>query len=135
MNYIVAVDSGITFTGCVFPGNHALSQVKSRLTPGNFSDGAVETLNQLATDSGVSLDDWPAGAAFLSQHATVATHAFITGVRAETRLIITKGAKENLLIGRGAFQKTAGSTESAIGSVVLSGRDNVPTESWWNENG
>ncbi|MGH7834783.1 MAG: hydantoinase/oxoprolinase family protein, partial [Candidatus Binatia bacterium] len=46
---------------------------------------------------------------------TVATNAFITGHFSKTGFITTKGAEDTLLIGRGAFQKTAGLTEAEIG--------------------
>jgi N-methylhydantoinase A/oxoprolinase/acetone carboxylase beta subunit len=96
------------------------SRAKSISTPDDFSTGVIEALNKAAGDRGLSLESLLSNAAIFSYGTTVATNAFITGKLSKTGFITTKGTEDTLLIGRGAFQKTAGLTEAEIGDSALS---------------
>ena len=116
MDYIVAVDTGGTFTDCVVIDDRGcFSRAKSSSTPDDFSTGVIEALNKAAGERGLSLETLLSNAAIFSHGTTVATNAFITGKLSKTGFITTKGTEDTLLIGRGAFQKTAGLTEAEIG--------------------
>jgi len=116
MEHIVAVDTGGTFTDCVVIDDQGgFTRAKSSSTPRDFSVGVIEAVDKAARQKGLSLQDLLKTAAIFSHGTTVATNAFITGRFSKTGFITTKGAEDTLLIGRGAFQKTAGLTEAEIG--------------------
>jgi N-methylhydantoinase A len=116
MQYIVAVDTGGTFTDCVIIDDEGgFTRAKSSSTPHDFSIGVIEAVEKTAKRKGVSIEDLLKHTAIFSHGTTVATNAFITGRVSKTGFITTKGAEDTLLIGRGAFQKTAGLTEAEIG--------------------
>lgn len=116
MGYIVAVDTGGTFTDCVIVDDRGdFTCAKSDSTPQDFSVGVIDAIQKAAKQIGITLRDLLENTLIFSHGTTVATNAFVTGKVSKTGFITTKGAEDTLLIGRGAFQKTAGLTEAEIG--------------------
>ena len=116
MDYIIAVDTGGTFTDCVIvDSDGGYTRAKSNSTPQDFSIGVVNAVTKGAEQIGLPLRDLLEQAKVFSHGTTIATNAFITGKVSKTGLITTMGAEDTILIGRGGFQKTAGLTEAEIG--------------------
>lgn len=116
MDYIIAVDTGGTFTDCVIvDSDGGYTRAKSNSTPQDFSIGVVNAVTKGAEQIGLPLRGLLEQAKVFSHGTTIATNAFITGKVSKTGLITTMGAEDTILIGRGGFQKTAGLTEAEIG--------------------
>ena len=116
MDYIIAVDTGGTFTDCVIvDSDGGYTRAKSNSTPQDFSVGVVNAVTKGAEQIGLPLRGLLEQAKVFSHGTTIATNAFITGKVSKTGLITTMGAEDTILIGRGGFQKTAGLTEAEIG--------------------
>jgi N-methylhydantoinase A len=116
VGYIVAVDTGGTFTDCVIVDEQGrFTRAKSNSTPQDFSIGVIDVLETAAQQIDLTIHELLENTMVFSHGTTVATNAFVTGKVSKTGLITTKGAEDTLLIGRGGFQKTAGLTQSEIG--------------------
>jgi len=116
MDYIIAVDTGGTFTDCVIvDSDGGYTRAKSNSTPQDFSVGVINAVTKGAEQIGLPLRGLLEQAKVFSHGTTIATNAFITGKVSKTGLITTMGAEDTILIGRGGFQKTAGLTEAEIG--------------------
>jgi N-methylhydantoinase A len=116
MEYIIAVDTGGTFTDCVIvDSDGGYTRAKSNSTPQDFSIGVINAVAKGSEQIGLPLGDLLGQTKVFSHGTTIATNAFITGNVSKTGLITTMGAEDTILIGRGGFQKTAGLTEAEIG--------------------
>lgn len=114
MSYIVAVDSGGTFTDAVIlDDNGRVSSAKSPSTPEDFSIGVIDSVRLAAESLGLSLGDFLKDCRIFGHGTTVATNTFLTRTGAKVGLITTKGHEDALLIGR-VKQKVAGLTEDEV---------------------
>ncbi len=116
MEYIIAVDTGGTFTDCVIvDSDGGYTRAKSNSTPQDFSVGVINAVTKGSEQLDLPLQNLLGQTKVFSHGTTIATNAFITGNVSKTGLITTMGAEDTILIGRGGFQKTAGLTEAEIG--------------------
>lgn len=118
MSYLIAVDSGGTFTDTVVLDEAGrISTAKSSSTPEDFSIGALESVRLAAEELGMSLKDLLADSYLFGHGTTVATNALLTRSGSKVGLITTKGHEDAILIGR-VKQKVAGLTEEEITYTV-----------------
>ncbi len=99
MGYLIATDTGGTFTDCVVLGEDGGCFIgKSLSTPGDFSQGVLNA-------SDAALEQAPANtpysqASLVSHGTTVTTNALLQRAGARTGLLTTKGFEDTLFIGR-----------------------------------
>lgn len=106
--YIVAVDSGGTFTDCVVVDpDGRVTTAKSPSTPHDFSEGVVGSVARAAEGLGVEVDALLAGTSLFCHGTTVATNALLTRTGSAVGMLTTKGHEDGLIIGR-TIQKAAG---------------------------
>lgn len=87
----IGVDTGGTFTDCIFVDDHGLSVAKVLSTPDNPARAVLQGLRQLCPDlTGVNI----------VHGSTVATNALLERKGARTALITTQGFEDVLEIGR-----------------------------------
>ena len=87
----VCVDTGGTFTDCVVlddDGN--LSEFKSPSTPGDFSEGVINALEEAASAYSLSAGQFIKQTELIVHGTTVATNALVTKNVARTAMITTK---------------------------------------------
>jgi len=111
--YIVAVDSGGTFSDCVIiDGRGNLLTGKAPSTPPNFATGILDSVRITAEGMRTSAEHVLSRARhFFCHGTTVATNALISRSGVRTALLTTKGHEDSLIIGR-VEQKVAGLTEA-----------------------
>jgi len=118
MSYVVAVDSGGTFTDCVVLDDRGrATRAKASSTPPRFDDGVLAAVTQAAERLGLSLRELLADTRIFAHGTTVATNILITRTGPRTALLTTRGHEDAILIGR-TVQKVAGLTESEIIDVA-----------------
>lgn len=118
MNYIVAVDSGGTFTdACVVDAVGTVTRAKAPSTPPDFEEGVLSAVTEAAARLGKTLTDLLAETRLFAHGTTVATNILITRSGARTALVTTRGHEDAIIIGR-TMQKVAGLTEAEIISVA-----------------
>jgi N-methylhydantoinase A len=118
MSYIVAVDSGGTFTDCcVLDVAGALTRAKAPSTPPDFERGVLSATTEAAKRLGLSLEDLLQRTRLFAHGTTVATNILITRTGAKTALVTTAGHEDAIIIGR-TMQKVAGLTEAEVISVA-----------------
>ena len=118
MSFVVAVDSGGTFTDCVVLGEDgAVTRAKAPSTPPDYENGVVASVEEAARRLGMTLPQLLADTALFAHGTTVATNILITRTGARTALLTTRGHEDAILIGR-TSQKVAGLTESEIIDVA-----------------
>ncbi len=112
MSYLIATDTGGTFTDCVVLSEDGSCFIgKSLSTPGDFSQGVLNaidsTLEQAQSEVPYSQ------ASIICHGTTVTTNALIQRAGAKTGLLITKGFEDTLLIGR-VLARTIGLSEADL---------------------
>jgi N-methylhydantoinase A len=118
MSYVVAVDSGGTFSDCVaIDDAGVVVRAKAPSTPPRYEDGVLGAVAEAAARTGRTLDELLADTALFAHGTTVATNLLITRTGARTALITTRGHEDAILIGR-TMQKVAGLTEAEIIDVA-----------------
>ncbi len=118
MTYVVAVDSGGTFTDCVVLDDRgAVTRAKAPSTPPAFEEGVLASVAEAARRLDLSLEQLLASTILFAHGTTVATNLLITRTGAKTALITTRGHEDAILIGR-TVQKVAGLSEAEIIDVA-----------------
>ncbi|MGH3037859.1 MAG: hydantoinase/oxoprolinase family protein [Gaiellaceae bacterium] len=118
MSYIVAVDSGGTFTDCVvLDVDGAVTRAKAPSTPPRFEEGVLSAVWEAARRLDLPLDQLLADTTLFAHGTTVAANILITRTGARTALLTTRGHEDAILIGR-TVQKVAGLSESEIINVA-----------------
>ena len=118
MSYVVAVDSGGTFSDCVvIDDDGAVVRAKSPSTPPRFEEGVIGSVTEAAARLGQTLEELLAETTLFAHGTTVATNLLITRTGAKTALITTRGHEDAILIGR-TMQKVAGLSEAEIIDVA-----------------
>ncbi len=122
--YIIAIDVGGTFTdsvaiddkGTVFHSARFIG--KSSTRPRAIEDGVMDSLDDLASQIGISTREMLRQAKFIGHGTTVGTNALITKTGAKVGLITTKGFEDTIYIQR-AVGRLAGLTEEEIKHQVV----------------
>lgn len=118
MSYVVAVDSGGTFTDCVALSDAgAIARAKAPSTPPEFERGVLEAVERVADRIGVTVAELLGETIMFAHGTTVATNALITHSGAKTALLTTIGHEDAIVIGR-TVQKVAGLGEEEIIDVA-----------------
>ena len=118
MSYVVAVDSGGTFSDCVVvDSDGAIVRAKSPSTPPNFEQGVLDAVAEAAGRLGLTTEKLLGDATLFAHGTTVATNILITRTGAKTALLTTRGHEDAIIIGR-TVQKVAGLSESEIVNVA-----------------
>ena len=118
MSYVVAVDSGGTFTDCVVLDEHGpVARAKAPSTPPTFEEGVLASVAEAARRLELPLDGLLAQTTLFAHGTTVATNLLITRTGAKTALLTTRGHEDAILIGR-TVQKVAGLSEAEIIDVA-----------------
>jgi N-methylhydantoinase A len=118
VTYVVAVDSGGTFTDCVVLDDRgAVTRAKAPSTPPRFEEGVLVSTGEAARRLGITLEALLAETTVFAHGTTVATNILITRTGARTALLTTRGHEDAILIGR-TVQKVAGLSEAEIIDVA-----------------
>lgn len=118
MSYVVAVDSGGTFTDCVaLSDGGEITRAKAASTPPDFERGVLTSVQRVADRIGVTLADLLGDTIVFAHGTTVATNTLITHTGAKTALLTTAGHEDAIVIGR-TVQKVAGLGEEEIIDVA-----------------
>jgi N-methylhydantoinase A len=118
MSFVVAVDSGGTFTDCVVVDDEGrLTWAKSPSTPPRFEEGVLGAVGEAAGHLGLPLAELLADTRLFAHGTTVATNILITRTGARTALLTTRGHEDAIIIGR-TVQKVAGLSEGEIIDVA-----------------
>ena len=116
--YVVAVDSGGTFSDCVIiDAKGRVTTGKAPSTPDDFSAGVLDSIESAAAELGLTTQDVLARAILFAHGTTVATNALLERKGSPSGLITTAGHEDAILIGR-TFQKVAGLTEDEMTQVA-----------------
>ncbi len=111
---ILGVDSGGTFTDCVFIDESGLiSHDKAFSNPRDLEGSVLSAIGNVAARSGKDLSHLLGEARLLGHGTTVGINAYYTGRGAKVGLITTKGHEDAILIGR-VYQKVTGLIEKEI---------------------
>ncbi|RXZ78554.1 hydantoinase/oxoprolinase family protein [Paenibacillaceae bacterium] len=114
MNYIVAVDSGGTFSDCVVINEAGKMWTgKSPSTPPDFERGVIEAVRDAATVMGIGLQELLHNTSLFSHGTTVATNALLTRQGCKTAILTTRGHEDAVVIGR-TYQKVAGLSSDEV---------------------
>jgi N-methylhydantoinase A len=118
MTFVIAVDSGGTFTDCVaVEDGGAITRAKSPSTPPDFERGVLNAVAEVARRLGRTRAELLADTSIFAHGTTVATNILITRTGARTALLTTRGHEDAIIIGR-TVQKVAGLTEAEIIDVA-----------------
>jgi N-methylhydantoinase A len=117
VNYIVAVDSGGTFSDCVVldEAGH-LTRAKAPSTPHDYAEGILNSIAAAAERLGMTLPEMLGQTILFSHGTTVATNTLLTRRGSSTGFITTRGHEDALIIGR-ITQKVAGLSERELADV------------------
>ncbi len=114
MSYLVAVDSGGTFTDTIVVDSDGwITAAKAASTPDDFARGVLMSVTEAADTLGLSLEELLAQSTLFAHGTTVATNALLTRSGPKTGLMTTKGHEDAIIIGR-TIQKVAGRSETEI---------------------
>ena len=114
MTYVIAVDSGGTFTDTiVVDATGGVTAAKAVSTPDDFARGVLDSVTLAAERLGLTLEQLLAQATLFAHGTTVATNALLTRSGSTTGLITTRGHEDAIIIGR-TIQKVAGRSEAEI---------------------
>ena len=114
MSYLIAVDSGGTFTDTVvLDPEGGVIAAKAPSTPDDFARGVLDSVGRAAELLGIPLSELLSQSKLFAHGTTVATNALLTRTGARTGLITTRGHEDALIIGR-TIQKVAGRSESEL---------------------
>src|SRR5439155_26732893 len=101
MSFVVAVDSGGTFTDCVVLDDRGeMTRAKAPSTPPRYEEGVFQGVEEAARRRGLTLEGLLAETAVFAHGTTVATNILITRTGARTALLSTRGHEDAILIGR-----------------------------------
>jgi N-methylhydantoinase A len=118
MSFVIAVDSGGTFTDCVaVEDGGAITRAKSPSTPPDFERGVLNSVAEVAKRLGRTRAELLAQTSVFAHGTTVATNILITRTGARTALLTTRGHEDAIIIGR-TVQKVAGLSEAEIIDVA-----------------
>ena len=118
MSYVVAVDSGGTFTDCVVLDERGfVTRAKAPSTPPRFEHGVLAAVGEAASRLELPLEELLGETILFAHGTTVATNTLITRTGAKTALLTTRGHEDAILIGR-TVQKVAGLSEAEIIDVA-----------------
>jgi len=118
MSYIIAVDSGGTFTDTIVVDSEGkITAAKAASTPDDFARGVFDSVSQAAAVLNLSPEELLEQASLFAHGTTVATNALLTRSGSKTGLITTKGHEDAIIIGR-TIQKVAGRSEAEITHLV-----------------
>jgi N-methylhydantoinase A len=116
-SFVVAVDSGGTFSDCVvIAADGSTTTGKAASTPPDFSRGVLDAVASAAEQLGLSTSELLERSVLFAHGTTVATNALLTRTGSPTGLITTRGHEDAVIIGR-TFQKVAGLTEAEMTQV------------------
>jgi N-methylhydantoinase A len=118
MSYVVAVDSGGTFSDCVVvDADGGVVRAKSPSTPPRFEEGVLGAVTEAAGRLSMSAAQLLGDTMIFAHGTTVATNILITRTGAKTALLTTRGHEDAIIIGR-TVQKVAGLSEGEIVNVA-----------------
>jgi N-methylhydantoinase A len=118
MSFVIAVDSGGTFTDCVaIEEGGGITRAKSPSTPPDFERGVLNAVAEVARRLGRTRAQLLAETSVFAHGTTVATNILITRTGARTALLTTRGHEDAIIIGR-TVQKVAGLSEAEIIDVA-----------------
>ena len=113
--YKVCIDTGGTFTDCVVLDEQGNKQeFKSPSTPGDFSDGVINSIREAASALSISEGDFLKQTELIIHGTTAATNALVTKNVARTALICTKGFRDVIEIRRSLKIETRSMYEAFI---------------------
>ncbi len=113
--YRVCIDTGGTFTDCVvLDGEGQLHQFKAPTTPGDFSEGVLNTIVDAAAYFGLSTRELLQQTEWLVHGTTVSTNALVQRKLSPTALITTKGFRDIIEMRRSAKIETHSMYEAYI---------------------
>ena len=114
MNYVIAVDSGGTFTDTIVVDSQGITTAaKAASTPGNFADGVFNSVTRAAEKLNLSPEELIAQSSLFAHGTTATINALLTRTGSKTGLITTLGHEDAIIIGR-TIQKVAGRSEAEI---------------------
>jgi N-methylhydantoinase A len=115
--YLVGVDTGGTFTDVVVlkPTGEVITG-KAATTPGDFSEGVLNAVSEVAGQMDLSLGELLARTAYFKHGTTVATNALIVREGARVGFITTRGFEDTPLIMR-AVGRVDGLAEDEVRHV------------------
>jgi N-methylhydantoinase A len=117
-SYVVAVDSGGTFSDCVaIASDGAIARAKATSTPPDYSVGVLESVRRVAEELAMPVETLLRRTVLFGHGTTVATNTLLTRTGSATGLLTTRGHEDALIIGR-TFQKAAGLGESELSDVA-----------------
>ncbi len=102
-DFICGIDTGGTFTDCVvIDADGRIVTAKAPSTPGDFSQGVLDSLDLVAARLGVTTEALLRRTARLALGTTVGTNALLQRRGAKVGLITTRGHRDVIHIMRGA---------------------------------
>src|SRR5262245_6584312 len=103
MGFVIGIDTGGTFTDCVvIDGDGRIVTAKASSTPGDFSEGVMESLRLAGERLGLTTEALLRDTARLALGTTVGTNAMLQRRGAKVGLITTRGHRDVIHIMRGA---------------------------------
>src|SRR5262245_17807229 len=103
MGFVIGIDTGGTFTDCVvIDGDGRIVTAKASSTPGDFSEGVMESLRLAGERLGLTTEALLRDTARLALGTTVGTNAMLQRRGARVGLITTRGHRDVIHIMRGA---------------------------------
>ncbi len=113
--YRVCIDTGGTFTDCVvLDGEGGLHQFKAPTTPGDFSEGVMNTIVDAAGHFGLGTREFLQQTEWLVHGTTVSTNALVQRKLSPTALITTTGFRDIIEMRRSAKIETHSMYEAYI---------------------
>jgi N-methylhydantoinase A len=103
MGFVIGIDTGGTFTDCVvIDADGRIVTAKASSTPGDFSEGVMESLRLAGERVGLTTEALLRGTDRLALGTTVGTNAMLQRRGARVGLITTRGHRDVIHIMRGA---------------------------------
>src|SRR5882672_5082899 len=103
MGFVIGIDTGGTFTDCVvIDADGRIVTAKASSTPGDFSEGVMDSLRFAGKKLGVSTEALLRDTDRLALGTTVGTNAMLQRRGAKVGLITTRGHRDVIHIMRGA---------------------------------
>src|SRR5262245_38787527 len=103
MGFVIGIDTGGTFTDCVvIDGDGRIVTAKASSTPGDFSEGVMESLRLAGEKLGLGTETLLRQTDRLALGTTVGTNAMLQRRGAKVGLITTRGHRDVIHIMRGA---------------------------------
>jgi N-methylhydantoinase A len=103
MGFVIGIDTGGTFTDCVaIDPDGRIVTAKASSTPGDFSEGVMESLRLVAETLGLATEALLRDTDRLALGTTVGTNAMLQRRGARVGLITTRGHRDVIHIMRGA---------------------------------